>query len=465
MSEQLKTIDKKNILITELSMSGKRSLEDSKRLIDDLLAKVKKEKEGCNGKISNKKKLSELHLGPDEKISEGAITITEIGNEAKIIAISDIHGCVDDLRNPVDQFITQVDIDEIYFNFNGDVGTGQPNKQEINEIFSVLKKNYSKEVNLNSGNGDRRSTSLFNGLQVEIVQKFCPELFEILDREVKDILKRLYEDKGINNIEEKMKNPGFDYSNIFAAKFVKAARESGAEPFEINDVDMLYQIMRTTSGIDIRSGGDYDKKTETPNVFMANVLRPLREALEPEHKLRKDKIIEDENLKNKVLETFNYWRKQNDAYNEQPVISIYENDNTVVVCSHSGYVKEMEKLGDLVDNEEFKTKATWNQFIKDEVTKFGEFDIYNKEDLGKFLGKFVPSDKNVVLIAGHNHSNKVEEIKILDKDGNDLGNKAIRIEVCSGTIKNSDPKYVVLDLSKIKLGNIPNDAIEFKNTK
>ncbi len=478
MIENINANDSKSkFFLSEIALAGKRNFFDSNKLLNEQFEVMINEKEGGKGRLSKINNLEELNMGQGEKIVDGAVSYTMINKTTKIQILSDLHGCSQDLKNPIREFAQQRALgDDRYFTFLGDIGTGQFHKVDINEDFASLKKTYPKEVNINTGNGDRRSISLFNGLQIEIVQKFCPELYEILDKKTKEVLTRYYKEKKLDDavIEEKLKIQGMDYYTFFAAQFLRAARESGADPLTIKDIDILYQVMRGASGIDIKSGKTKvgedgkrygEKKTETPNVFVFSVLKNLVEALKPEHKARLDDLIKDEKLKEKTLEVFNYWKKQNDIANEEPVITIYESDDTVVVCSHSGVVKEISGLGDLVDNEEFKTKATWNQFIKDEVTKLGEFDIYNHEDLGKFLGKIVPKNKNVIYITGHNHGNKIDKIKILDQAGKDLGNKAIRVEVCSGEIKNKEPKYVIIDLAKLKEEIELEEAIEFKDTK
>jgi hypothetical protein len=478
MRENINSVDSRGqLLISEIALAGKRDFNDSEKLLDEQLAAMTEEKQGQAGKISGIKNIDELRLAAGEKIVEGAVSYTRVNDEARIEIMSDIHGSSQDLKKPMAEFAQQkLSGEKRYFNFLGDIGAGPHNKVTINESFASLKKIYPQEVNINAGNADRRSASLFFGLPVEITQKFFPELYEILSKKTEEELRRFYQTRKVadSEIDKKLKTQGFEYYTFFAANFLRAARESGAEPFKLKDFDVMYQVMRGAVGMDIRSGKTKigadgkrygEKKTETPNVFTFGVLRHLVEALKPEHKPRQDDLIKDDSSKEKILEVFNYWRKQNEIANEEPVISFYESDNTIVVCSHSGMVKEISGLGDLVDNEEFKTKATWNQFIKDEVAKLGEFDIYNQEDLGKFLGKIVPKGKNVIYVTGHNHGNKIEEIKVLDQAGKDSGNRAIRVEVCSGESKNKEPKYIVIDLAKIKEGGELEQAVEYKDTK
>lgn len=478
MRENINSTDNRGeLLISEVALAGKRNFRDSKKLLDEQLAATVEEKEGQAGKISGIKRIDELNLAEGEKIVEGAVSYTRVDDEARIGIMSDIHGSSQDLEKPIAEFAQQkLSGEKRYFSFLGDIGAGPYNKVIINEFFASLKKIYPKEVNINAGNADRRSASLFLGLPVEITQKFFPKLYEILNKKTEEELRRFYQARKVadSDIDKKLQTQGMEYYTFFAAKFLRAARESGAEPFKLKDFDVIYQVMRGASGMDIRSGKTKigadgkrygEKKTETPMAFTFGVLRHLVEALKPEHKSRQDDLIKDDNLKEKILEVFNYWRKQNEIANEEPVISFYESNDTVVVCSHSGMVNEINGLGDLVDNEEFKTKATWNQFIKDEVSKLGEFHIYNQEDLGKFLGKIVSKNKNVIYVTGHNHGNKIEKIKVLDQEGKDLGNQAIRVEVCSGESKNKEPKYIVIDLAKLKEGGELEQAVEFKDTK
>jgi len=84
------------------------------------------------------------------------------------------------------------------------------------------------------------------------------------------------------------------------------------------------------------------------------------------------------------------------------------------------------------------------------VEKYGDFVSYYPEDYGKFLGKFVPKNKNVLVIVGHNHGNFTERLPLLDKDGKPLDKEVLRVEVCSGSAKIKEPKYAIIDFKKVR---------------
>jgi len=410
-------INESSFISEIIERAGERSFEESKIILEKQLSFLRQQKIRNEGRISRAKDITEINKTRGEKeiskVTEGAILYQKIEDDATIIDISDLHGNKNALVTAVNSFTDLVNHQpHTYFNFSGDIGSGQPNKIAINEILAEMQVNFPNNTIYEVGNGDRRGNSLFHGLGAEIAEKFSPELFTALSANVKKVLHRYQENQIVENADKEIQKRGWPFNVIFGAELLKAAKESGLEGLDDKELnpEFIFQIIKTAVS--------KDNAGYSPTLTIS-LLKPLREALEsPTYFSEKTNRQNyqptiEKSLQGEALKIFNYWRIQNAIYNEIPTHTFLESSNKIIMASHTGYVKGVDKLSELVHDPIKGGQAVWNKFIKREeekgsVEKYGQFISYNPEQLAEFISKISPSKKTVIVLAGHNHKNTAE---------------------------------------------------------
>lgn len=446
------------VLHDTLEMAGQRSLEESTALLQERLAAIRRRKIKSEGRISEAENISEIKTGKEKKLSEGAICHLTVEDDAVILNASDAHGSFSDLKKAITEFVARREKGEhIYFNFSGDISSG-----DIDEIIpcmealASIQARYPKEVTIELGNGDRRGISLLMGMAREATQRFSPELHQYLKEKTQQKFNKFCQEQ---NIDPKKAGRIADF--FYGSELLKLARLAGTEPLNPHEFNPN-SLTRLVKGM---------TKVERSRQ-LGEMIRNFRLAIEP---LRPWDKRQAQKYNPKILteaqKIFEYWKLADRVLNEQPALAIYENQDSVVLATHSGFVGRGGKLGDLVYNPLRVDQAVWSKIIHQEKgEKPGKVEKYNPgvyfsftpEFQGQLLERILPENKIPLLVVGHNHGNFTERIPVGKRN-------MLRVENCISSHKKragEEASFVEIKLADLaKNPSEPEKAVKFVKIK
>jgi len=157
------------------------------------------------------------------------------------------------------------------------------------------------------------------------------------------------------------------YNFFYGSELLKLARLAGSEPLnphEFNPV-FLARLTRGVTGV---------KESRLVSEMIQNV-RMSVEPLRPWDRKRAQEYPPE--ILSEARKIFEYWKLADKVLNEQPALAIYENQRTVVLATHSGFVGLGENLGDLAYNPLRIDQAIWSRLIHEEKgEKPGDVEKY-----------------------------------------------------------------------------------------
>ena len=438
-----------------LEKSGHRTFEESEGLLQERLASTQRRKARGEGRLSSARTIDELKAEPSEKkVLDGALAYLPIENDAVIINASDAHGNFADLSVAIKTFIERKARGEkVYFNFSGDISSGDTdNIVPAMEALSSLQARFPNEVTIETGNGDRRGTSLLLGYSREIAMRFAPELHQLLENAAEQKVQEYANEQKLEDAAQAAPVKKIAYG----AELARLARLAGAKPSTATDFNREY-LAGLIKGM---TGGRKSQILSEMVGGLGKQIEPLRAWEQQEAQAQNQEVLRQ------ARRIYEYWQLADKVMNEQPALAVYRSPDAAVLATHSGFAAGGKTLTEVAYSPKVYDQATWNKLIHTDkgekpgdTEKYGAFRSFDPIEQGRILENILPKNQPAVLVVGHNHGNFTERLPL-------SWGEALRVENCVSSHKKragEQAAYVEIDVGKLAGSKTtPEDAIAFK---
>ncbi|MBU1117824.1 metallophosphoesterase [Patescibacteria group bacterium] len=416
-----------------IEKAGDRSLKESGELMEGSLSLLQHQQRSGEKRIHHAETVNDIDTsrgtnteGEDVEIrrfQEGGVGYAKL-NGGEIIMTSDIHGNMEDLTKPLEEFLERVENGEdVYFSCSGDISLEGNKKLGSLEALLAAQQKYPERVFITPGNGDRRGTSLFAGLAPELGQKYLPEeTFTEIEAEVERILEKLWKEQQKVVEDELVNKPGdaklekhlakikkyqtksgkrMDYNLLFGAVLMSAGRNAGAKPLDAKHfaTRQIYSDFKNMLGIE-------GKSPALENSVGRAMIEATRKIKNPDSRFGNP---------NAIKQVFEHWQSVDQVINNLPTMQFIETPQGRIMISHT-QPAEIGSLGPYVYDPIDQQESLWHKFqpgMEGKKVSKGHHVRYGEGVVGDF------AKKNSIALAqfGHTHINRNT---VLEADGHQV---------------------------------------------